>query len=108
MNVLAIFAHPDDESFGPAGTLAMLSAQGHQTGLITMTRGEAGSLGISKELGPEELAKRRSEELKCAAGILNVSYLSIHDLPDKKLSEIPDERGLKIIKNEKFSQKILW
>jgi len=100
MNVLSIFAHPDDESFGPAGTLAMLSSKLHRTGLVTLTRGEAGSLGISKELGPEELARRRSEELKCSAHFLGINYLSIHDLQDKKLSEIPAEVGLEIVKKE--------
>jgi LmbE family N-acetylglucosaminyl deacetylase len=100
MKILAIFAHPDDESFGPAGTLALFSSQHHQTGLITLTRGESGSLGISKELGPEKLARRRSEELKCAASVLNVGYLRIYNLPDKKLSETPYEQGLKIIRNE--------
>jgi LmbE family N-acetylglucosaminyl deacetylase len=100
MNILSIFAHPDDESFGPGGTLAMLASNQHRTGLVTLTRGEAGSLGISKELGPDELARRRSEELKCSANFLGINYLSIYDLPDKKLSEIPVEVGLEIIKKE--------
>ena len=50
--------HPDDESFGPAGTLAMLSSQKHRTGLVTLTRGEAGSLGISKEEVKEIIARK--------------------------------------------------
>jgi LmbE family N-acetylglucosaminyl deacetylase len=99
MKVLAIFAHPDDETFGPAGTRAMLS-QNHETGLITLTRGESGSLGISKELGPEKLAEKRSAELQCAAGSLDIGYLQIYDLPDKKLSEIPYRKGLTLIKSE--------
>jgi LmbE family N-acetylglucosaminyl deacetylase len=100
MNIISIFAHPDDESFGPAGTLSMLASNAHRTGLVTLTRGEAGSLGISKELGPEELARRRGEELKCSANFLGINYLSIYDLPDKKLSEIPAEVGLNIIRKE--------
>jgi N-acetylglucosamine malate deacetylase 2 len=100
MRLLAIFAHPDDESYGPAGTLAKYAAEGHTVGLVTLTRGEAGSLGISKELGPVVLAERRVEELKCAAKILNISYLQIHQLPDKKLAELPDETGTEIIENE--------
>ena len=100
MRLLAIFAHPDDESYGPAGTLAKYAAEGHTVGLVTLTRGEAGSLGISKELGPVVLAERRVEELKCAAKILNIGYLQIYQLPDKKLAELPDETGTEIIENE--------
>ncbi len=98
MRLLAIFAHPDDESFGPAGTLTRYAHEGHDVGLVTMTRGEAGSLGISRELGPERLAERRSEELRCAARILNIQYLKIYQLPDKKLAELP----------EKEIQDIIW
>ena len=100
MNLLAIFAHPDDESFGPAGTLARCAAENHQTGLITLTRGEAGSLGISKTYTPSELAQKRSEELRCAAEKLGISYLKIYDLPDKNLSNIPNEKGLSIVQKE--------
>ncbi len=109
MKLLAIFAHPDDESFGPAGTLAKYAADGHTVGLVTLTRGEAGSLGISKQLGPGLLTEKRSQELRCAARILGVSYLHMHQLPDKKLSELPDETGMEIIENEieQFSPGVL-
>jgi LmbE family N-acetylglucosaminyl deacetylase len=109
MKLLAIFAHPDDESFGPAGTLAKYAAAGHEVGLVTLTRGEAGSLGISKQLGPGLLAELRSQELRCAAKILGISYLHIHQLPDKQLSELPDETGISIIENEieQFSPGII-
>jgi LmbE family N-acetylglucosaminyl deacetylase len=100
LNLLAIFAHPDDESYGPAGTLAKYAAEGHQVGLITLTRGEAGSLGISKTLEPEELGHKRSQELRCAAEKLGISYLKIYDLPDKNLMSISDEEGQQIIISE--------
>ncbi|MBN2364702.1 MAG: PIG-L family deacetylase, partial [Calditrichaeota bacterium] len=74
--------------------------EGHRVGLVTMTRGEAGSLGISKEMSPEQLAAKRSEELHCAARILNLKYLNIHQLPDKKLSEIPEQQIQDIIRKE--------
>jgi LmbE family N-acetylglucosaminyl deacetylase len=100
MKLLAIFAHPDDESFGPAGTLAKCSEEGHSVGLVTLTRGEAGSLGISKDLAAAKLGQRRSLELQCAAKIIGISYLRIYDLPDKKLNSIPENQGLQIIKKE--------
>ena len=100
MNLLAIFAHPDDESFGPGGTLAKYAAEGHQVGLVSLTRGEAGSLGISKTLKPAELGRRRSKELQCAANKLGIFYLKIYDLPDKDLPKVPEQRGIQIIKSE--------
>lgn len=39
LSLLAIFAHPEDESFGPAGTLAMYANEGIQVSLVTATRG---------------------------------------------------------------------
>ena len=100
MKILAVFAHPDDESFGPAGTLARYAQTGHTVGLLTLTRGEAGSVGISKTLTTEVLAGRRTCELHHAAKILGINYLKIADLPDKKLAELPDHTGMKMIKEE--------
>lgn len=100
MRILAIFAHPDDESIGPSGTLTMLSAQGNTVGLVTLTRGEAGSLGISRSLGSDELARRRSKELQCAVEILGIKQLRLHSLPDKRLSTIPEKDGITIIQDE--------
>ena len=41
--IFAIFAHPDDESFGPSGTLLMESLAGTTVNLITLTAGENGT-----------------------------------------------------------------
>ena len=100
MKLLAIFAHPDDESFGPGGTLARYAYAGHKVGLVTLTRGEAGSVGISKTLTADELAERRTCELHHAVKILGINYLKIGDLPDKKLAEVPDVTGIQLIQNE--------
>jgi LmbE family N-acetylglucosaminyl deacetylase len=100
MNILGIFAHPDDESFGPAGTLAQAAVNDHRVGIVTLTRGEAGSLGISKELDRDELTERRTKELQCAAEVLGVTYLRIYSLPDNKLSTLPEKKILKILVNE--------
>lgn len=44
-SLLAIVAHPDDESFGMGGTLARYAAEGARVTLICATRGEAGVAG---------------------------------------------------------------
>ena len=43
-SLLAIFAHPDDESFCAGGALATLAAAGTEVHLLCLTRGEAGSV----------------------------------------------------------------
>jgi LmbE family N-acetylglucosaminyl deacetylase len=100
MRILAIFAHPDDESYGPGGTLARATRNGHIVSLLTFTHGESGSLGISKELSAPELARRRNQELKCAASQLGIQQLQLHDLPDKHLQDIPEETGIDLINKE--------
>ena len=40
--IFGIFAHPDDEAFGPSGTLLMETKAGTELHLITLTLGEAG------------------------------------------------------------------
>ena len=61
--MLAIFAHPDDESFGAGGTLAKYAHQDVQVVLLCLTRGEAGIPGVK----PEEAGDIRMRELRQAA-----------------------------------------
>ena len=42
--LLAVFAHPDDESFGPGGTLAKYAAEGVEVWLVCATDGNAGTV----------------------------------------------------------------
>lgn len=54
-NLLAVFAHPDDETFRPGGTLALLAQRGVRVQVLTATRGQAGSRGESPIPGaPDE------------------------------------------------------
>ena len=41
--IVGIFAHPDDEAFGPSGTLLMETKAGTELHLVTLTAGEAGA-----------------------------------------------------------------
>ncbi|MCK6621465.1 MAG: PIG-L family deacetylase [Calditrichaceae bacterium] len=100
MNILAIFAHPDDEAYGPGATLARYALTGHRVSLVTLTRGEAGSLGICKELPAPEVAEMRSRELHCAVKALHLHSLKIYDLPDKGLQHYPEEKGMEIVRGE--------
>ncbi|MBL8100149.1 MAG: PIG-L family deacetylase, partial [Anaerolineales bacterium] len=48
LKLLAVFAHPDDESMGMGATIAKYSAQGVETHLVCASRGERGWAGEPK------------------------------------------------------------
>lgn len=80
--LLAVFAHPDDETFGPGGTLALYARRGVQVHLICATRGEAGDLPDSLRYQEADIAQLREAELRCAAyhlGLTRVSFLNYRD-----------------------------
>jgi N-acetyl-1-D-myo-inositol-2-amino-2-deoxy-alpha-D-glucopyranoside deacetylase len=90
--LLAVFAHPDDESFGPGGTLAKYGAEGVNVHLICATRGEAGDSGIS-DLGEcADLACRREQELRCAADILGLRDVHLLGYRDSGMTGSPANR----------------
>lgn len=82
MRVLACFAHPDDESFTSAGTLARFAREGHEVAVLTATRGENGYGPDVGDIGTEELAALRERELRAACTVLRVVDLQIVGLPD--------------------------
>ncbi len=100
MLVLAVFAHPDDETFGPGGTLVRYALAGHAVHLRTFTRGEAGTLGPARFLSREQLAELRCRELERAVRALHLSSLEIYGLPDGKLRDVADEEGVERIGRE--------
>lgn len=77
--VVGIFAHPDDEVFGPGGTLASFARDGSDVYLICVTDGDAGqnSSGEDRSLG-----EIRREELLASAkelGVREVFFLGYKD-----------------------------
>jgi N-acetyl-1-D-myo-inositol-2-amino-2-deoxy-alpha-D-glucopyranoside deacetylase/mycothiol S-conjugate amidase len=66
-------AHPDDESFGPGGTLAKYAAQGVRVVYACATRGEAGTVDPARLGGFATLADKRWAELRCAARALRLA-----------------------------------
>jgi len=80
--ILVVLAHPDDESFGMGGTLALYASRGVDVHLICATRGEAGMVDASFLKKHKTIAKLREAELACAAkalGLKSVSYLGFRD-----------------------------
>ncbi|HYN88706.1 MAG TPA: PIG-L deacetylase family protein [Ardenticatenaceae bacterium] len=71
--LLGVFAHPDDESYGPGGTLARYAREGVDVHVCIVTDGAAGSYDQEMLEGYASLAERRAEELSCAARALGVT-----------------------------------
>ena len=67
--LLAIFAHPDDETFGAGGTMAQAAAAGVPTWIVCATDGDQGGEDGARELDPE----LRRGELRCAMSALGVA-----------------------------------
>jgi len=87
MQMLLIFAHPDDESFALGGTIAKYAEQGVKVTLVAATKGEAGKVaGLCK---PEELGLIREQELQRAAGILGISKVIFLGYRDKDVNIAP-------------------
>ncbi|HEY7624781.1 MAG TPA: PIG-L family deacetylase [Candidatus Limnocylindria bacterium] len=92
--VLFVFAHPDDESFGVAGTAMKLKAGGHRTALLTLTRGDAG-LWFGRERGawtPTDLAAERTKEWRGATEIIGFDERRLLEWPDGGLAASPVDR----------------
>jgi LmbE family N-acetylglucosaminyl deacetylase len=80
--ILAVLAHPDDETFGMGGTLALYAQRGAQVYLVCATRGEVGDVDPQYMQGFDTIAERREYELRCAAqklGLKSVFFLGYRD-----------------------------
>jgi LmbE family N-acetylglucosaminyl deacetylase len=84
--VLAVFAHPDDESLLAGGALAACAAAGRRVAIVSMTRGERGPTELPGLVGREALGEARAAELLAAAGALGASSAECLDYPDGELA----------------------
>lgn len=83
VDILAIFAHPDDVELAVGGTLLKMKHLGYRTGALDVTRGEMGTRGT-----PEGRAK----EAEDAAKILKLDVRENLGLPDGHVFVTDDER----------------
>ncbi|WP_121253604.1 PIG-L deacetylase family protein [Nocardioides ferulae] len=83
-SVLAVVAHPDDESFGLGAVLSAYADRGVRVSVLCLTRGEASTLhGVEGDL--HEL---RAAELTAAAAELGIDRVSLRDYPDSALADV--------------------
>jgi len=91
LRLLAVFAHPDDETFRPGGMLALLARQGVHVYVLTATRGQAGSCGDPPICTPAELPAVRERELRSACAALGIQSPQLLDYADGHLHEVDTE-----------------
>jgi N-acetyl-1-D-myo-inositol-2-amino-2-deoxy-alpha-D-glucopyranoside deacetylase/mycothiol S-conjugate amidase len=91
--LLAVHAHPDDESISTGGILAKYSANGVRTALTYCTRGEAGDI-LNPEFVPPEpglgITEIRAIELENALNVLDVKTLHFLGYRDSGMAGTPE------------------
>lgn len=86
--LLCVTAHPDDESMGFGGALAMAAADGVVTHVLCATRGERGWTGPADDHpGFAALGRQREAELRAAAEVLGVRSVSFLGLIDGEVDQ---------------------
>jgi LmbE family N-acetylglucosaminyl deacetylase len=80
--ILAVLAHPDDETFGMGGTLALYAKRSVEVHLVCATRGEVGEVPDGMMNGYKTVADLREDELKRAGkilGLTSINFLGYRD-----------------------------
>ncbi len=90
--LLAVLAHPDDESFGMGGTLAYYARHGVQVYLVCATRGEVGDVDPEMMDGYQSVGELREFELRCAASTLGLAGVFFLNYRDSGMSGSPDNK----------------
>lgn len=90
--LLAVLAHPDDESFGMGGTLALYARRGYRVILLCATRGEAGTVDPEHLQEYASVAELREFELRCAAQQLGLSEVHFLGYRDSGMAGQPENR----------------
>lgn len=85
LNVLAFFAHPDDETMFLGGTLAFLADRGAEVHYLSATRGEGGETGDPPVCERAELGQVREKELRCAVQALGGASLDFLGFVDPEV-----------------------
>lgn len=91
--VLAVVAHPDDESFGLGALIDAFAHAGADVDVLCLTRGEASTLGAAPDL-----ATVRAAELEAAGRALGARSTRLLDLPDGGLADLDPEQVADLVR----------
>jgi N-acetylglucosamine malate deacetylase 2 len=83
--VLAVVAHPDDESFGLGAIAGRFADSGAAVHVLCFTHGSASTLNENDT----DLRQERAQELHAAAAELQIATVVLLDYPDGRLSAAP-------------------
>ena len=86
--ILCVFAHPDDEAFGCAATLARYAAQGIPVDLLCFTPGQHGER-LEPLASPDDVGALRARELMASARVIGAREVQTLDYVDGHLSDVP-------------------
>ena len=97
--LMAVLAHPDDESLGVGALLATYAARGVETYVLTATRGERGRFFTNDQRPSDsEVGRVREAELRAASRVLGVQEVALLDYLDGELDRAdPQEAVARIV-----------
>lgn len=98
VDILAIFAHPDDVELTVGGTLLKMKSMGYKTGALDVTQGEMGTRGT---------VEIRAKEAEEAARILKLDVRENLGLPDGHVFVTDEERTLMVRVLRRLKPKVL-
>lgn len=90
VDILWIYAHPDDEAFGSSGLMMLATDRGYTSGVICATRGESGEIANSALADPVILGAVRERELRQAMRLAGVSTLRLLPYRDSGMAGTPE------------------
>ncbi len=108
LDILWIYAHPDDESFGGAGVMVWAHEQGMTTGLICATRGEAGGISDPVLATPVILGAVREQELRRAMEVVALSDLRLMNYRDSGMAGTPENTDPRALINAPREETIAY
>jgi len=94
LSLLAVFAHPEDESFGPAGTLAKYASEGVSVSLVTATRNKTGA--------PADESNPQARDRVCSCRASGIRRACLFDYRPGELHQVAptvvEERLVRLIR----------
>lgn len=98
VDILAVFAHPDDLELSVGGTMLKMKSLGYRTGALDVTRGEMGTRGT---------VEGRAKEAEEAARILKLDVRDNLGLPDGRVFVTDTERVAMVRAFRSFKPRVV-